>query len=74
MAVMSETQSSRLQLVFENGVDGKGEPVYKTKSFNNVKTQATDEQLYEVAVALEPLQQQLWHSIERNDNAVIYSI
>ncbi|MCA0970774.1 DUF1659 domain-containing protein [Halobacillus litoralis] len=72
MAVNAELMDSRLVLTFEDGVDEVGNPVYRTKSFNNVKTTATEEQLHGVATALEPLQQRVLFSIERDDEFLIY--
>ena len=72
MAVNAEMIDSQLQLIFEDGIDLKGNAVYRTKSFNNVKTTATSEQLHTVANALEPLQQLVLSTIERNDEFMIY--
>ncbi len=48
---------SRLVLLFSNGVDEDGKDIQKTKSFNNIKPTATDEQLTAVVNALTPLQE-----------------
>lgn len=60
-----------LRLIFEVGVNEKGEPVYKTKSFNNVKKEATTDQLFQVAQALSVLCNDPLSSVERNDNSDI---
>ncbi|GGA64924.1 DUF1659 domain-containing protein [Ornithinibacillus halotolerans] len=71
MAVADMT-SSTLRLVFHNGTDPlSGKPVYKGKSFNNVKTEATADQLYEIATAFAGLQQLPLFNIERRDNSDI---
>ena len=72
MAVNTEMIDSQLQLIFEDGIDLEGKAVYRTKSFNNVKTTATSEQLHTVAATLEPLQQLVLSTIERNDEFMIY--
>lgn len=63
--------NSRLVIVFETGVDSKGEPTFKTKSFNNIKTDATDAQLLAAAEALTPLQGWISNKVERNN---VYSL
>ena len=67
----STLSNSRLSLEFDAGIDGKGNTVYARKSFNNVKPQATDDQLYEIVQALVPLQQHELSMIERNNTSVI---
>lgn len=57
-----------LQLVFNIGVDPEtGEPTTKSKTFNNIKVDATGEQLYRAALALESLQQHPLSNILRKD-------
>ncbi|WP_058308662.1 DUF1659 domain-containing protein [Gracilibacillus massiliensis] len=68
----AERIDSRLQLTFENGVDPiSGDPVYKSKSFNNVKLDATADQLLTITEALAPLQQLVLYSVKRNDTELI---
>lgn len=63
--------NSRLQLSFENGVNEKGDIIYKTKAFNQVKTTASNDSLYAVANVLAPLQQLPLHAIERQDTMLL---
>lgn len=71
MAVADLT-SSQLRLVFYEGDDPiSGKPIYKAKSFNNVKTDATADQLYAIAEAFAGLQQLTLFNIERNDSSDI---
>lgn len=71
MAVADLTQST-LQLVFQDGTNSEtGKPIYKTKSFNNVKPTATADQLYTIAVAFEGLQQRALFNINRRDSSEI---
>jgi hypothetical protein len=63
---------SQLRIQFEDGLHPtSGEIVVKTKSFNNVVTNATADQLYTVGTALAALQQLPLYGIERFDNAEI---
>lgn len=70
MATSTVLQST-LVLSFDNGVDAKGKPVVKRKAFRNIKTAATQDQLYNVASVLAPLQQLPLISVERDDAAQI---
>lgn len=66
---------SRLQLYFEHGTDeDTGAVLTKTKSFNNIKTNATPEQLLEVAMVLAGLQQHPLYEVRRNDVALLSEI
>jgi len=71
---IQELMSTSLQLVFSEGIDeSSGNPVYKTKSFNNVKTTANTEQLYAVATAMAALQELPLYNIHRRDSSDIYA-
>lgn len=69
---MAEKISSTLRLVLYDGEDEEtGNPVYKSKSFNNVKTSANADQLFVVAEAFAQLQELPLYAIERRDNSEI---
>lgn len=71
MAV-AEQISTQLRLVFYDGDDVlTGNPVFKSKNFNNVKTDVSADQLLAVAEAFAGLQERPLTRIERNDNARI---
>ncbi|MBA4538394.1 DUF1659 domain-containing protein [Bacillus aquiflavi] len=59
---------SRLRLVFEAGVDDDGKPIFKAKTFNNIKKTAGANELYEAAQAISALCNYSLDSIERSDN------
>jgi len=63
--------SSSLRLVFIDGLDEEDRPIYKNKSFRNVKTDATPDQLYAVAQAFSGLQERDLNKIERKDSSDI---
>jgi len=68
-------QRSQMRLYFESGTHPEtGDPIFKTKLFNNVKLDADAEQLLNVASALGNLQQFTLHEVERNDSSTITSI
>lgn len=71
MAV-AELYSSSLQLVLDDGLhEETGKQVYKRKSFNNVKPDATADQLYAIANAFVGLQERELYDIERKDSSWI---
>lgn len=59
--------SSRLSIIFNAGVDEDGEMILRTKSFNNVKETATDQELLEIVNALAPLQQFEVNEVKRTN-------
>ncbi|MCZ0701746.1 hypothetical protein J2T56_000041 [Natronobacillus azotifigens] len=71
MAV-AEKVDSRLQLVFVTGFDDiSGDVITKTKAFNNVKTDATSEQLLAITDVLVSLQQLPLQTVRRNDTTLL---
>ena len=57
MAVNAAPQGSRLSLTLQVGTDETGNPVYRTRSYSGVKPQASDQDVYDVALMLADLQQ-----------------
>lgn len=73
MAVTEELQDTRLRLVFYVGDNpDTGRPVFKYKNFNNVKLEATSEQLLETGAAIASLQADQLDVIERHDVSELY--
>lgn len=60
---------TQLRLVLEVGVDENGKSIFRSKNFNNVKTSATPDALFAIALALAPLQQHNLFAVERNDSS-----
>ena len=57
MAVTSIPHNSRLSLIFQTGTDPEsGAPIRTTKSYSNIKYDATDQDVYDIAQALVSLQ------------------
>lgn len=64
--------SSQLRLVLLDGENLEtGKPVYKFKSFSNIKVNANADQLHAVALAFAGLQERDLYTIERNDSSQI---
>ena len=60
--------NSRLSLIFQTGTDPtSGAPILKTKSYTNVKHDATDDDVYDVANAIANLQKYPLYEIQRTD-------
>lgn len=68
VATLYET---KLRMTFETGMDEKGKPIYKAKTLNNIKKEATTDQLFQVAQALSSLSNDSLFKIERNDTTDI---
>jgi hypothetical protein len=64
-------QDRQLRLVFENGVDEKGKPKYKSKNFNNIKMDADADALLDVAQAIADLQTLTLSHVEQNDSHLL---
>jgi hypothetical protein len=62
---------TNLRLVFENGLNEKGEPIYKSKMYSSVLQEATADQLFQAANALAVLSVNPLYTIERTDRTDI---
>lgn len=65
MAVIKTPQSSKLVVKVQTGVNTSGNPVYRLRSFQNVKPSAADADVHAVAQALADLQQHAVANIAR---------
>ncbi|WHY85890.1 DUF1659 domain-containing protein [Neobacillus novalis] len=64
-------EGTKLRLVFETGMDDEGNPIYKAKTFSNVKKEATVDQLFQAAKAIAVLCNNKLNKVERNDSTEI---
>ena len=69
MPVNKVPSASTLKMQFQTGVDGSGDPVYRRKSLNNVKSNAADQDVYDVAQAISGLQEYTLIAVLRDDNS-----
>lgn len=61
--------SSKLKLSFQVGMDDEGKPIMKAKTFNNVKREATVDQLWQAAEAIFSLSADQLSNVERIDSS-----
>lgn len=64
---------TKLRLVFDVGMDEKGNPLTKAKTFNNINSLATADQLYQTAQAIFVLCNDPISRVERADSSDILS-
>lgn len=62
---------TNFRILYENGQDENGEPIYKTKSYNNINTACTDDQIQQAAIAISSLSKLPFYTIERDDKKEI---
>ena len=63
MAVESRPYPSTLQLVYDMGTDEDGKKLSRRRSYTNVKSDAADQDLFDVAVAISRLQNNIFNQI-----------
>ena len=59
--------NSKLLLSYETGLNEKGEPIFRTKTYSGVKQEVMADQLYQVAQALSSLSNDPLSGMKRND-------
>ncbi|WP_096156494.1 MULTISPECIES: DUF1659 domain-containing protein [Bacillus] len=67
-------ENSQLRIVYFTGVDFDGNPLYKTKNYNNIKLEAEHSGLYEAAQAIIGLQVHSLDKIVRNDSSQLINL
>jgi hypothetical protein len=65
MPVIVTPVDSSLQIIVQTGVDANNKPVYRTRSYNRVKTDAQDQDVLDVAKQIIGLQAHPVNSIRR---------
>ncbi len=71
MAIVSTKNASSIKLSLDCGVDGKGKAIVKSKSFNNLKSDAIDGDIYEVIESIMGLQDFALLKVNRIDNTTL---
>ncbi|MEQ8236914.1 MAG: DUF1659 domain-containing protein [Syntrophomonadaceae bacterium] len=73
MAVTATSLTSDLILVMDNGIGASGQALSLNRTYRNVKPEATDQNLYDVAQTLIGLQSKTNNSIQRRNTVEIES-
>ncbi len=73
MAITSTSLATDLILVMDNGIGASGQPLSKNRIYKNLKSDATDEAVYEVAQTLIGLQSMTNNFIQRRDTIELES-
>lgn len=68
MAVVKVPQTSKLVIKVQTGINASGNPVYRLRSFQNVKSGAADSDVFAVAEGMAGLQKNTVISIARQDD------
>lgn len=71
MAATATKLSSSLVLKYVDGVDATGKEVIKSQRFSKVKTSAAEQDLFDVAAAIEPLLGKTLNELVREDESGI---
>lgn len=71
MAFKKNLKRSKIQLLLRNGVDGKGNPAFKTVTYANVVEAASDEDIQAVGAGLGSLQNLEVAEVIRLDEQVL---
>ena len=68
MPVVATALASRVRLQFQTGVDIEGNPIYKNKTYSRVKTNALDQDVYDVAESIASLSANALNAVTRLDD------
>ncbi|MGI6093485.1 MAG: DUF1659 domain-containing protein [Veillonellaceae bacterium] len=68
MAVNKLPQGTKLVIKVRTGVNEAGNPVFRQRSYSNIKTEAVDADMHAIGAGLASLQKHPVESIFRTDN------
>ncbi|NMB41404.1 MAG: DUF1659 domain-containing protein [Firmicutes bacterium] len=71
MAVITHPLGSRMQLRLTVGQDDEGNPIYRSRSYSNVKPMASDDDVFAVGNALAGLQQHDLKEVRRINEHIL---
>lgn len=74
MAIEANVLNSRLQLRFNTGVDDEGNPITKVRSYGNLKSDADDQALYDVAAAIGALQSNTLEEVRKVQDIILVNL
>jgi hypothetical protein len=71
MAIVSTKNLSSIKLSLDCGIDEKGKTIVRSKSFNNLKFDALDDDIYEIVESIMSLQDFNLLQVNKIDNATL---
>jgi hypothetical protein len=71
MAVDSVKFGTKMVLKLDGGLDEKGQPVVKSKTYSNVNTLALDQDIYDVASGMAGLQTRTLQGVHKLEETVL---
>ncbi|MDD3841003.1 MAG: DUF1659 domain-containing protein [Clostridia bacterium] len=74
MALESRAYPSTLQLVYDMGTDEDGKKISRRRSYTNVKSEAADQDLFDVALAIAGLQTNVVNQVLVNEKTELVNI
>ena len=74
MALESRAYPSTLQLVYDMGTDEDGKKISRRRSYTNVKSEAADQDLFDVALAIAGLQTNVVNPVLVNEKTELVNI
>ncbi|GAB6158814.1 DUF1659 domain-containing protein [Desulfotomaculum varum] len=73
MAVVKQSYSCSMKLRYQNGVNAQGDPVFINSTYSKVKVTAADQDIYDVAQAINSLQSRTLVAVNRVDDNQLVS-
>ena len=74
MPISVKPLATRLQLRLNTGLDEDFNPIYRTRSYSNIKTDAVNADLFDLAQDLESLQVHSVNSVRRVDEVELEEV
>ncbi|ABO50767.1 protein of unknown function DUF1659 [Desulforamulus reducens MI-1] len=69
MAVVKQPYSCSIKLRYQKGVNASGDPIFVNTTYSKAKVTATDQDLYDVATAINSLQNNVLLGVYRADDS-----
>jgi hypothetical protein len=74
MAIESRAYPSTLQLVYDMGTDDDGKKIVRRRSYTNAKSDAADQDLFDIALAISGLQTNVINQVLVNEKTELVNI
>ncbi|QSX09291.1 DUF1659 domain-containing protein [Alkalibacter rhizosphaerae] len=74
MAVETMKFGTKMVLKLDGGLNEKGEPIVKSKTYANVNTAAADQDIYDVATTLAGLQTRTLEGVHKLEETILIQV